>query len=329
MKDIGVKKNQKLTLVFDLDEVLTVQSTLAFEERRYLIKKSALIAVEAVEHQICLGAIELMQALFSKDNINVAFFSAGPKERNVEFVKQFLTISLGKEKYELIQPSVVVLSRDDLTKEDSQWATTMHLAYGIPNGNPRKDVSKALTLNGALDHTILIDDNIKNIHRDQVHQFLWSPRPSLKYNDLLHAADSSTFYYRHHTLFYIAGVLSKCIQAFEKGEIIAQSQLLFNLNFKPSSARHFSYQPFEQNMRDKTYYEEGLAFLKKQNNAICFTTKKEYQQVMAQPIDKIELTQMFELQQHLNAQTEKKALEKKPIDTETLISPVKQLTLSQ
>jgi hypothetical protein len=251
-----------------------------------------LIFAAEKEHQVLPGVIELIQLLFSKDYINLAFFSSGRKERNAEFVKELLIRSLGKDKYLEVEPSIIILSREDLTPGDGNQASQMYQNFGLCWGNNKKDITKALGKDGSLANAIFIDDDPTYIYYGQEKNFLRSPCGNVAYYDALKKMTPDTEFYEHrsdelffklNTVFYIAGVLSDCIDEFEKGHDVTTG-LLFDMHFKKSTDTLFGFEPRYDCIKNKEYYAKGLTFLRAVKPNICFVSHDDYVGTLDSPI---------------------------------------------
>lgn len=168
-------------IVFDIDRLLASHDLISNNEKLYFLRKSALITAAETEHQVHVGVIELMQLLCSKDYIEIAFFSAGTKERNIEFFDKLLTKALGREKYDLIKNSIIKLHRDDLTSSSEEQTKLMYDRFVLRYRNNKKDISKALTAKGTLNNLIFIDDDSTYVHYRQERNFLCGPKTCVHY----------------------------------------------------------------------------------------------------------------------------------------------------
>lgn len=286
--------NKKLTIVFDIDDVLAAHQTLKEEVKLYLLRKSALVLAADKEHQIFPGVIELMRFLYSKNNINVAFFSSAVKERNTEFVKKLLTIALGAEKYAEIENTVIILSRQDLTSSDTIGrvnANLMYKYYGLSSGNNKKDISKALLADGLLKNAVFIDDDSSYIYYDQERNFLRCDGSSVNYALLKQDPDEDKeigkwrgeeYFYPYNKIFYLAAVLSMCLKIFEAGESV--QEFLFNFQFQKSTENLFSYRLNSDVTKNKNYYLQGLELLQQVNPGLSFVTSEDYAHILSSPI---------------------------------------------
>lgn len=285
------REKRKLTLIFDIDNTFADHSLIENEVKLYFLRKSMLIFAGGKEHQVLPCVIELIQVLCSKDYINLAFFSSGPKERNTEFVKELLIRSLGKDKYLEVEPSIIILSKEDLTPAERNLDHQMYLNFDLFRGDFKKDINKALVQDGTLANAILIDDSSTFIYYGQQGNFLRSPYGNAEcFNELKQLnPDSKCYEYRSNelffkvnTIFYIAGVLSDCINEFTKGHDV--TKLLFDMHFKKKADKLFAYEPRYDCMENKEYYAKGLAFLRTVKPDICFVSYDDYVSTLNTPI---------------------------------------------
>ncbi len=82
-------------------------------------------------------------------------------DSNEIFVPELLRLSLGKERYESIQDTVTVCSRNDLEKADDSLRRAQREYYGFCSGNNTKNLNRILRDNEILDWAILIDDDVE------------------------------------------------------------------------------------------------------------------------------------------------------------------------
>lgn len=304
IKKIIESDKQKLTIIFDIDGTLAGHASTNEEEKLYFLRKSTLILAAEHEHQVLPGVIELIKLLITKEYINLAFFSSGIKERNTEFVKQLLIRSLGKDKYLELEPSIIILSRDDLTPGDSEKSPLMAQNFGLDWGINKKDIKKALGKDGALTNAIFIDDDATYIYYGQEKNFLRSPRGDGRCFSALKEltrSDEEEYFFRFNTIFYIAGVLSDCIEQFEKK--LEVTKLLFNMHFKKSSDTLFGFEQRIDCIKMKEYYEKGLRLLQPVNPTICFVSREDYIRTITLPASDNE-QQIIDVSQKMNKANE-------------------------
>lgn len=277
------KDIQKLTIFFDIDDTLATHSLLANDEKLYIYRKSMFIIAQNREHQVLPGVIELMQFLFANPLVNVSFFSSAPHARNLEFVKALLIKALGEEKYLEIASSISILSRENLTTLSGSQSQEMYKNFGLRNGNFKKDVFQAVTNESSKKQRILVGDDPTYIQFGQEANFLRSPSGRTEYYNEMRKLeldeDSQKWrakqrFYKYNSVFYLAGVLSDCIETFTKG--LDVTKFLFQMHFKQSSDKLFGFQPNYECIEDKSYHEKGLAALKTVNPEICYVSREDY-----------------------------------------------------
>lgn len=64
-----------LTVVLDIDNVLAEHASITEDEKLYYLRKSGIMLAAEREHQVLVGAVELIKYLMTKPTINIAFFS--------------------------------------------------------------------------------------------------------------------------------------------------------------------------------------------------------------------------------------------------------------
>lgn len=107
-------------------------------------------------HAVCAnfvfpGVKELIQALFDR-NVSVGFYSFGPNERNIPFVKELLERSLGR-----YPDGVPILN--ERVKQSSEVSLAEFKKYRKFTANDHKDLGKALEAGDELENKILVDDS--------------------------------------------------------------------------------------------------------------------------------------------------------------------------
>lgn len=288
-------EGEELTIVFDIDNTLSDQTSVEDDEILYIIRKSMLIFADGRKHHVLPGVIELMQFLFSKDNIKIAFFSSCIKKRNTEFVKELLIRALGPQKYQEVAPSIVILSEEDLTPRDKSQAKHIWKNFGLHWRSHRKDITKALGDKSSLNNAIFVDNDPTFIHYGQEKNYLRSPNGRTdSYNVLRKSSPNKDHYkynreklfFKFNSVFYIAGVLSDCIIDFEKRHDLTKR--LFDMHFGRSSDKLFGFKPGYDCLEDKEYYAKGLACLSTVNPKLCFVSQEDYMDTLRVPATKFE-----------------------------------------
>lgn len=161
---------KQINIVFDIDGTLACHSAPTIGEAAFFYKKGAIIPAIKT-HYIVPGVIELMKLLFQMEHVTVSFFSAGVSERNEVFVKELLSLALGKERYDQIASKVRILSRDDMVRGD-EGPKSMH---GLGHGTYKKDLSVFLKEADVLQNAVLIEDDYSYVAFGQEKNVLTLP----------------------------------------------------------------------------------------------------------------------------------------------------------
>src|SRR3990167_7279583 len=106
---------KRIKLVFDIDGVIAGTEPVDRDTKLYFLRQGAIIQIASFTHYVYPGMIELFKKIFQYPHVSVAFFSAGTKKRNEEFVEKFLKRCLGEEEYNKIRDSVKICSADDMS----------------------------------------------------------------------------------------------------------------------------------------------------------------------------------------------------------------------
>lgn len=170
--DVPSHTEQNVTIIFDIDNVLTHIS----QPRNACIDKIIKISVSAngTDYYLFPGIVELLQWLYKKPYIHIAFFSAGASERNSEFIGKLLKLVFMEDplRYKSVLASTIILSDKHLSPrvEDS----SEYKRHGISSGASVKDIEKILcSIPGSdLKRCLFIDDamsyvKIKHIRQPQ------------------------------------------------------------------------------------------------------------------------------------------------------------------
>lgn len=165
---------EPVNVVLDIDGVLCCNSVRSKEAASFYLRKGAIISAIKT-HYVFPGVIEFLQLLFRTENIRVSFFSSGDRQRNEMFVEEILKCAIGKEGYEKVQKSVVILSREHMVSNTDHNSKAQYQTYGLTNGNKKKDVSKVLRDDETLQNTVLIDDDHSYIQYGQEKNVLKVP----------------------------------------------------------------------------------------------------------------------------------------------------------
>lgn len=201
--------------------------------------------------------------------------------------------SLGVDRYLALKPSIVILSRNNLTatNETETQAQFAYKNYGLHRGNFKKDITKTLSEDDSLHDAILIDDDRSYIHYGQQNNFLHSPHGKTKdYSQMQELTPEIEFYeqqwealfYHYNSIFYLAGVLADCLDHFEKK--LDLQQFLFNMHFKKSEDVLFTYVPSYDCLKNRDYYQKGLDCLRTVKANLCFVSPDDYRATTEAPL---------------------------------------------
>lgn len=164
-----------INIVLDIDKVLVCAQVENVQQALFFQNTGAIITAIKT-YYVFPGVIEFITLLFQTENINVSFYSAGIKERNVLLVKSLLKLAFPKPKYKQIKKQTRILSRNDLVLANIEKSMAYATFYGLPTiGRKQKDLSKVLTEEDSLEQTILIDDDPCYIAYGQARNILLAP----------------------------------------------------------------------------------------------------------------------------------------------------------
>ena len=246
----------KITVVFDIDGVLVDENNNIRDvtTRSFIEKTGAIIHAVGSEYYVYPGVLPLMQFLITNPLIDIAFFSAGVKERNTELVEKLLILAIGQDKYQQIKNNIIVLSRNDLVPNNREDAEKMRWSHGLRWGNMKKDIRKALQ-NGLLENAVIIEDDSSYIHYGQEGNLLYSESINidwyLSHNDGINPINKK--------MFFVAGVLSYCIDEIKKNNK-KMIDVLSQLQYKRSTETS-GYELNYDLIREERFYQMGVQCL--------------------------------------------------------------------
>lgn len=230
-------KYKKITIVFDIDGVLVDEYNHHIYDRNtrsFINKTSAIIRAAGYEYFLFPGVIPLLQFLIEQPHVDIAFFSAGTKERNTEFVKKLLIRSAGMEKYQRIRNNISIFSREDLVSNDRLDAKKMYETHGLTWGNFKKDIRKVLRDGALLENAIFIDDDSSYVHYGQEANFLHS-----RSVDILHIDyDKINAINPINKIYFVSGVLCYVLQAIHYHEKLTDVLLPLQYTYFERANRH-------------------------------------------------------------------------------------------
>ena len=209
----------KINVVLDIDNVLTNRINPQKYDTAmmlFFMRYGKIIRVRSSLYWIFPGVIEFIKWIFKHQDIEVAFFSAGSKERNKGFVTQLLEIALPKAECNTNKSNVKIFSRDDLTP-GHYW----HYA---------KDIRKAFPHDDDFHKTILVDNEFSNAMLDHEKNLLGMH--SLIANDFslseIKRSDprlfgspiiNDDFFVKVNGIFYLTGILEFLLRELQTRDI--------------------------------------------------------------------------------------------------------------
>jgi hypothetical protein len=266
-------KQPKITVVLDIDAVLAVGVESELESRTYFPKKEfftdrgLMLEAAGLLHFLHPATTAFIRALFSKENLDIAFFSSGAKIRNEELVPKILKLALGEH-----DKTPKIFSRDHLVAgEHRDKEKPYPELLGDFFGNHKKDLRTVVGEEG-LPYTVLIDDDYswavvdqgKNLLKVQgldVHDYHDSS-PIATLNEETLTCDIVR---RYNNLYYGTGMLCELFDELEKsGTARTVPEVLFELQYKGEERLSDSYWKRAQEER---FYHRGLAHLRQYQQA--------------------------------------------------------------
>lgn len=222
-------------------------------------------------HYLFPGVIELIRYLVAQDHVEIAFFSAGSRTRNVLFVNRLLGEALDGNKLPY-EPKIK--SKDDRSFEiiGDNYVPKKNLRTMLLSPSQIRD----------LNNVILVDDLSTNAARGQEDNLLLSHSVSNKDFCKLSTPeraetaedwDLSGIHQLNH-IYYIAGVLQACIT-------------------QPVSKPITTLLPGLQNLKEKQWYINGLSCLQRFNPTLRFNSHRHYKQTLEQIIPSSYIRQQY------------------------------------
>lgn len=163
-------EEKKPNLILDLDDVILHHPTLK-PESYYNIFSEKIFPIKDVFGNTYIVPAYLPEFMkWCHATFNISFFSSGDINRNKSVVQDIWMKAFGVDRPE----NTIILSRDDLidAKESMQPVIKQRDGDGFKNrmwfGNKKKDVTKI----GSLNNTILVDDDLSWVIRDQIKNYL-------------------------------------------------------------------------------------------------------------------------------------------------------------
>ncbi|HHS8489019.1 TPA: AAA family ATPase, partial [Legionella anisa] len=286
-----IQNMNRVTLIFDIDNVLAMPETCTLQTILFFLRKGAVIKAYGVTHYIPPGILELMRVLFSMPLVKVAFFSSGDKRRNEAFVKELLIKALGEQRYAEIAAEIIILSGHHMSDNIAWKDEQQQKKYGLPHSsNGKKDISYAIAPEDTLGNAIFIDNNPGFICYDQEEHYLHMETVKSNHFDSLNQSEKpcnnpeDDLFRKVNAAFYLAGVLSECIQSKDKEPL---SQKLFSLQFTSAQVHDQEFPTFtpcwDQPKKSLAIYEKGLQLLQQFNSDLTLITPAHYKECVAKP----------------------------------------------
>lgn len=278
----------KIRIVFDIDSVIAGHEKIDKNTFLFFLRKGAVITAGDATHFIFPGIIHLIRTIYQHPNIEVAFFSSGTQERNMELVEKLLTLCLDKEHYEKINSTLKICSKADLSDNADNDVQNLYRQFGLYKGNKVKDLCKIVT-DGNLKHTIFIDDSVSYIKYGQQGNFLQSNCvESSHYNNLAYEGYAKESWHACNNAFYLAGRLTGLINTLNGSES-SVSDVLFPIQFQPKKDELMKYEFNWNATKEKAMYDLGLKKLKELESSLEFYTHQTYCQAIQQEASPSEL----------------------------------------
>ena len=248
-------------IIFDIDNVLAFgEGEVTTAVRAYIKSYSAIIMAAGYEHYLQPGTIELMQYLFSRADVRISFFSSGENNRNHEFVRELLTLALGKKKFEEVKAFVIIKSKEHLNPDVHPQVNSSFF------GLLKKDITCVHREDVETEQTIFIDNDPSYVCLDQSRHYLYCPEASnnsyysLEYDSGRN--DTEINFSQVNNIFYIAGMLQAIISE-NHTHSIKVTDVLTEKQAAISKA---------------IYYQEGVSLLSKINSRLRLLTRDIFQQ---------------------------------------------------
>lgn len=265
LKSVPSVSNATVNIALDIDDTLAKCFEVAekeFDEYKFIdwFKKRNLVMNVIKPHILHPGVLEFIQYLFQIPDARISFYSSGKEIRNIPFVQELLTRSLGAERYEKVKNSVSIFSTLEPNKLEHRMKQT-----GLFFGNKKKELSKILKPGESLSSTVIIDDDPSIIPLDQEKNLLLIPCFGGAYS-VFSSLTKVDYKYGGHEInsanhiFYAVGLLKAALN-------MGRDKLDDNLKALQFGSNDVSYDLIYQN---KKYFLDGLQELQKFNPELEF-----------------------------------------------------------
>ncbi len=261
----------KIIVALDLDGTLA-SARLPFASWHRNFREAGLFVRTSLgDYIIHPGALELVRMLVSMPNVELTFFSAGHKTRNLELVYGILCLALGTKKADEVFKNCRILSREECL---GYMSFLKRQNFNIKDSVTYKNV---LALDPNPNWTVIFDDCHGNAFPNQEGNLLflrWSQEQQLKafqdirIQSMYGCPHRDQEFFRANLLYYAAGLFLTALQ-FAKQRDITLRDALFRLQFKMEG----DFYVYDKKVAKQTkYHEKGLEAFRKVHRDACFLT---------------------------------------------------------
>ncbi len=299
----------KINIIFDLDGVAIANIPENYEALHrmhpnlylYFIRNTAFFITTRYPQCVLPGFIELIQFIFLSDATNwieLSFFSAGGKERNIKFIIDLFNHALGEDIARAVLPSIKICSWDDCKTASLNEIKKQRNLFGLhtEQDHYKKNIFSVSRQQNA-SNTIMVDDHPTIVYPGQEKNYCAIPSASiadfcaaLKQSAPCHSAVDILFQ-RLNNVFYLAGILQTLIAHVQSENKTPITEVLFKLQFQAKHApqSRTTYAPhFYRNFSNQQWYDAGLELLRQHNPAIHHITTNELLAFIQEPPDQRE-----------------------------------------
>ena len=285
---------KKYLVVFDIDGTLTPEYSGDIDQLRKIWpcidefkSRGMAINIKGMLHLLPVGTIELIQLLDERSDVELAFFSAGIHWRNKLFVQKLLSIALGASRYQELKPTLKIMSRAQLAKNDSS-------GYG------KKDLS---IFDHDIENIIIVDDNLSVFNTEhipnvlsiipidlfshhKVHRsYVTHPNTQFSWGSFIDDVHLDDHFASVNQLFYITGLLFSVLSA-AKYRPTNLRDALSEIQFKSTSPGDDTTLTPDTNVNlevrneelhhEPDFYHKGLMLLRQKNQQIFFVDDDKF-----------------------------------------------------
>lgn len=268
---LTIRVEPKIIVALDLDGTLASVCSAFASWHRSFRKNGLFVRTSSGDYIIHPGGLELVRMLASMPNVELAFFSAGLKQRNIELVYGILCLALGKKRAVEVYKTCKILSREECLP---YMSFLKREGFNIPENVNYKNTLFLDPNNG---WTVIIDDCLGNAFPKQEGNLLflrWNDEQQLKaFRDLriqfkYGCRHRDPEFLRANQLYYAGGVLLAAIEMARQRDITLKDALL-RLQFKMEGDAYV----FDKKVAKQTkYYDKGLEAFRRVHPKACFLT---------------------------------------------------------